>query len=57
MNPARSRFWWQSLGAPALTRAGHQGVSLEDGTVQLPDGGQADGLSQSGLLSLDLYQP
>jgi hypothetical protein len=40
MNPARSRFWWKSLGAPALTRAG-----------------QGDGLSQSGLLSLDLYQP
>ncbi|MHC5212089.1 MAG: Kelch repeat-containing protein [Planctomycetota bacterium] len=38
-------------------RAGHQGISMEDGTVLLSGGGQGDGLSQWGLSSLEIYQP
>ena len=38
-------------------RAGHQALSLEDGTVLLSGGGQGDGLSQNGVSSLEIYQP
>ncbi len=41
----------------AQHRAGHQSLSLPDGTVLLSGGGTGTGVFQSGLTSIELYQP